>query len=281
MLSASKSFVGIALLTASLFAPMQPPAGAEESKGLILHPGKELVLTLKHKGHGNFIILLSEHGIHVTSTVNGGETISAAPDWKVVCFQRKAKTQWTSNMESFSCHSLNPLEFSPPTPLDRKRIPSYATATKLCGVDCLKDVGREAKRPLTWWWAETNIPTQETELYCRYFIVPWTGKFALREDAAVGRLPTRRETFKENRDTSAVQHWGTFMDEIQGEPDYGTMIEVTKIEERPYKAEDFKIPTGLAPKKNLLEVMSPDGKTDWAEMMGDGFTIDSKRLNKK
>jgi hypothetical protein len=151
MRKALYSLVCFALATSNMLFSTQPPMAADEPKGLLLRPGKELVLTLKHKGHGDFLIILSAQGIHVISTGNGGETIAAAPDWKVVCFQRKSKIQWSSTMESFSSHSLNPLEFPAPTALDQRHISRYAPATTLCGLDCVKDVGQDAIRPLTIW----------------------------------------------------------------------------------------------------------------------------------
>lgn len=242
---------------------------------MVLSPGNELIVVVKHREDGSFKCIFSEKGARIESLNTGREVVTAAPDWKVVIYNPQTKSKWSCPLDKFSPEATYAGNFNDASEPVKRILPATLPKFSRNGFRC---VVSRTKTPagltFTDWWTDTNLPPKVLEFYNRYFYFPFSpGKVVVGNEVANLAAMSVQQHLTSN---ATSPEYSSFLAEIRGAPKAGKMFEVLSVEQVKANDNDFKCPAGYVEKQEAFEVLDLK-KKDVIEIFDTSFTSGPKK----
>ncbi|MFA7339719.1 MAG: hypothetical protein WC028_23255 [Candidatus Obscuribacterales bacterium] len=210
----------------------------------------EWVIETLHNGSGSYRYYVTDDGIKLENTGNGGIAVCTAPTWKISCFRPSDKLEFITDLKNFD-KSLILAILSKQTSFAVTKS-KWLQAESLKGLSCDKILLPDGA---TYWTPrEMKTSPQVSEVVARYFNSANILAIPVRIlRAEVILTPAQQKKDAERRKKSAVP-WLNFktMDRNNSER---LTVELKGWKKVPYKASDFEYPKGYKRTNDLKDVI--------------------------
>jgi hypothetical protein len=227
----------------------------------------------QHSDHlGDCLVYICRDGAKVVCKTLKCELVCKAPDWKVHCFRRDEKIAWCNEIQKFNGESMtNPFARCRPPRLEKLtalgtgsknglKYTRYRTAISATDVICTTK--------------EITTAPQVAEFLSRLFRTPKAEGIPIYRciDHGLDRKVEEAKVGTIKIGVNADQRSGLV-----------TKLETKSWKNIPFKAADFKVPSGFKQSKEIYEVSySSEKKGDFSEIFDEiGFKTDSRVLQNR
>lgn len=218
---------------------------------------------------GDCLVSIYRDGAKVVCKKLKCELVCKAPDWKVHCFRRDEKIEWSNDIQKFNGETMS-------NPFARCRPPRLETLTAL---------GTGAKNGLK--YTRYRTATSATDVLCTTKAIataPQVGEFLSRlfrtpkaEGIPIYRCVDHSPDEKKEESKIGIIKVGANTDLRSG---LVTKLETKSWKNIPFKVSDFTAPTGFKQCKEIFQVSySSEKKGEFSEIFDEiGFKTNAKSL---
>ncbi len=206
------------------------------------------IFECEHFGSGLYRFYVAKEAIKVESLSSGVVTLAKAPQWRVSCFNRSLKEEWTGSLPAFNPGSLA---------IAGKNIPLSVSDYTVVGEENLKGlrckICRFADNTRVWTPVELKTSPQCAMLVSRFFNLPRSQFVLVRSFRTYAPARVTEKSIDKAQLRKSIP-WLKFdlpRDNLAGH----AALDLKKWWRAPYKAGDFEYPTGYKKVSDIKEIL--------------------------